>query len=81
MPSKLQEVGPLWVTVPTVVRTPGAKTSAARKLGGGVFKPAVKPVPGRAIARIIRSVLDRSTGPRGFAHETHIEKPHEQFRE
>jgi hypothetical protein len=33
-PSKLQEVGPLWVAVPTVVRVPRAKMSAAEKFLG-----------------------------------------------
>jgi len=33
-PSKLQEVGPLWGAVPRIARIPGAKMSAAEKLGG-----------------------------------------------
>jgi hypothetical protein len=34
MPSKLQKVGPLWVAVPTVTRTPRAEISAAKKIWG-----------------------------------------------
>ena len=34
VPSKLQEVGPLWATVPRIVRIPGAKMSATEKFGG-----------------------------------------------
>jgi hypothetical protein len=80
MPSKLQEVGPLWATVPRIVRTPEAEISAAEKFWSRDSSRPSSHDPW-AIAPIIRYVLARSTRSRGPAHQTHVEKPCERFRE